>query len=162
MHKEIWVEYGIQSFYDSTLEHINRGDNTKNMRTWIQKTKEKGLLVCAHLIYGLPNETQSMMLHTLDETLKLNVDSIKFHPLYVVKNTLLTNEYKKGNFTPISEALYIDTVVQSIQKLPKHVNVQRVTAGVDDTTLLSPLWCKNKHQQMNKIKKALKDVGLEY
>ena len=162
LHKEIWVEYGIQSFYDSTLEHINRGDNAQNMRTWIKKTKEKGLLVCAHLIYGLPNETQDMMLHTLYETLKLNVDSIKFHPLYVVKNTLLTNEYKKGNFTPISEDLYIDTVVQSIQKLPKSVNVQRITAGVDDTTLLSPLWCKNKHQQINKIKKALKEVGLEY
>lgn len=160
--KEIWVEYGVQSFYDETLDHINRGDNAQNMRKWIQKTKEKGLLVCAHLIYGLPNETQSMMLHTLDETLKLNVDSIKFHPLYVVKNTLLTNEYKKGNFTPITEALYIDTVVQSIQKLPKHVNVQRITAGVNDSTLLSPLWCKNKHQQINKIKKALKEVGLEY
>ena len=162
LHKEIWVEYGIQSFYDETLEQINRGDNAENMRKWITKTKEKGLLVCAHLIYGLPNETQKMMLHTLDETLKLNVDSIKFHPLYVVKNTLLTNEYKKGNFTPISEELYIDTVVKSIQKLPKNVNVQRITAGINDTTLLSPLWCKNKHQQINKMRKALREVGLEY
>jgi radical SAM protein (TIGR01212 family) len=162
LHKEIWVEYGIQSFYDETLHQINRGDTASNMRKWIAKTKEKGLLVCAHLIYGLPNETQKMMLHTLDETLKLNVDSIKFHPLYVVKNTLLTNEYKKGKFTPITEELYIDTVVKSIQKLPSHINVQRITAGINDNTLLSPLWCRNKHQQINKIRKALREVGLEY
>ncbi len=161
-HKEIWVEYGVQSFYDETLNQINRGDTAANMRKWISRTKQKGLLVCAHLIYGLPKETQKMMLHTLDETLKLNVDSIKFHPLYVVKNTLLTNEYKKGNFTPITEELYIDTVVKSIQMLPENVNVQRITAGINDTTLLSPLWCRNKHQQINKIRKALREVGLEY
>lgn len=161
-HHEIWVEYGIQSFYDETLKHINRGDTAKNMRQWITKTKERDLFVCAHLIYGLPNETQEMMLHTLDETLKLNVDSIKFHPLYVVKNTLLTNEYKKGEFVPISEELYINTVVKSIQRLPSHINVQRITAGINDSTLLSPLWCKNKHQQINKIKKALLEVGLVY
>ena len=161
-NKEIWVEYGIQSFYDKTLTEINRGDTASNMRYWINRTKEKGLLVCAHLIYGLPNETQKMMLHSLDETLKLNVDSIKFHPLYVVKNTLLTNEFKKGEFTPISEELYIDTVVKSIQKLPLGVNVQRITAGISDASLLAPLWCRNKHQQMDKIRKALLEVGLCY
>ncbi|WP_419771473.1 MAG: TIGR01212 family radical SAM protein [Candidatus Marinarcus sp.] len=162
LEKEIWVEYGVQSFYDKTLETINRGDDASNMRKWIKKTKHKGLLVCAHLIYGLPNETQEMMLHTLDETLKLHVDSIKFHPLYVVKNTLLTNEYKKGNFTPISETLYINTVVESIKRLPKNVYVQRITAGIADSSLLSPSWCKNKHQQMFNIKKALKKEGLIY
>lgn len=160
--KEIWVEYGVQSFYDETLELINRGDSAKNMRYWIAQTKKRDLNVCAHLIYGLPKETQDMMLYTLDETLKLDVDSIKFHPLYVVKNTLLTNEFKKGNFTPITEELYIDTVVQSIKRLPKKVNVQRVTAGIDDTSLLSPAWCRNKHQQMFNIKKALLKEGFLY
>lgn len=162
LSKEIWVEYGIQSFYDKTLTEINRGDTADNMRYWINRTKNRGLLVCAHLIYGLPNETQEMMLHTLDETIKLHVDSIKFHPLYVVKNTLLTNEFKKGNFTPISEDLYIDTVVKSIQKLPLDISVQRVTAGISDATLLAPLWCQNKHNQMRKIREALLEVGLVY
>lgn len=160
--KEIWVEYGIQSFYDETLDKINRGDNTKNMRKWIMRTKERGLKVCGHLIYGLPGEDQEMMLDTFKQTIELDVDSIKFHPLYVVKNTLLTNEYKKGHFTPISEDLYIDTVVKSIKAMPEHISVQRVTAGINDHTLLSPSWCKNKHQQIQKIKKALLKEGLKY
>ena len=92
----------------------------------------------------------------------MKVDSIKFHPLYVVKNTLLTNEFKKGRFTPISEDLYIDTVVKSIINLPQNVSVQRVTAGIDDDTLLSPLWCKNKHQQMRNIRIALEEEGFIY
>ena len=160
--KEIWVEYGIQSFYDETLEKINRGDDAQNMRTWIKKTKDRNLKVCGHLIYGLPGEDQEMMLETFNQTLDLNIDSIKFHPLYVVKNTLLTKDYKKGIFSPITEELYIDTVVKSIKNLPENISVQRVTAGIDDSTLLSPQWCRNKHQQIQKIKKALIKEGLKY
>ncbi|XOB62633.1 TIGR01212 family radical SAM protein [Campylobacterota bacterium DY0563] len=160
--KEIWVEYGIQSFYDKTLDKINRGDDSANMIEWIKKTKQRGLNVCGHLIYGLPDETQEMMLNSFYKTLDLKVDSIKFHPLYVVKNTLLTKEFKKGNFTPISEELYVDTVVKSIKNLPQNVSVQRVTAGIDDNTLLSPLWCNNKHRQIKKIREALLKEGLKY
>ena len=160
--KEIWIEYGIQSFFQTTLDKINRADDVENMRYWIRRTKEKGLNVCGHLIYGLPDENQEMMLETFKQTIDLKVDSIKFHPLYVVKNTLLTNEFKKGRFNPISEELYIDTVVKSIINLPQNVSVQRVTAGIDDDTLLSPLWCKNKHQQMKKIRIALEEEGFIY
>ncbi|WP_066166385.1 TIGR01212 family radical SAM protein [Aliarcobacter cryaerophilus] len=160
--KEIWIEYGIQSFFQTTLDKINRADDVENMRYWIKRTKEKGLNVCGHLIYGLPDESQEMMLETFKQTIDLKVDSIKFHPLYVVKNTLLTNEFKKGRFTPINEELYIDTVVKSIINLPQNVSVQRVTAGIDDDTLLSPFWCKNKHQQMKKIRFALEEKGFIY
>ena len=160
--KEIWIEYGIQSFFQTTLDKINRADNIENMRYWIKRTKDKGLNVCGHLIYGLPDENQEMMLETFKQTIDLKVDSIKFHPLYVVKNTLLTNEFKKGRFNPISEELYIDTVVKSIITLPQNVSVQRVTAGIDDDTLLSPLWCKNKHQQMKSIRVALEEKGFIY
>ena len=160
--QEIWIEYGIQSFFQTTLDKINRADNIENMRYWIKRTKDKGLNVCGHLIYGLPDENQEMMLETFKQTIDLKVDSIKFHPLYVVKNTLLTNEFKKGRFTPISEELYIDTVVKSIINLPQNVSVQRVTAGIEDDTLLSPLWCKNKHQQMKSIRVALEEKGFIY
>ena len=161
-NKEIWIEYGIQSFFQTTLDKINRADSIGNMEYWIKRTKEKSLNVCGHLIYGLPDETQEMMLETFRKTISLNVDSIKFHPLYVVKNTLLTNEYIKGKFEPISEELYIDTVVKSIINLPNNVVVQRVTAGIDDDTLLAPMWCKDKHKQIKKIREALFLEGLDY
>ncbi len=159
---EVWVEYGIQSFYDETLSKINRGHDVESMIDWIKRTKDKGLLVCGHLIYGLPDETQKMMLANNKKLIELGIDSVKYHPLYVVKNTLLTRDYKNGFFKPIDEQTYIDTVVESIKQLPAQINVQRVTAGIDDKTLLSPLWCKNKHQQINKIKDALLKDGYNY
>ena len=103
-----------------------------------------------------------MMLHGVEETIRLNVDSIKIHPLYVVKNTLLTNEYRKGRFEPISEELYIETLVKSIKMLPENISLSRVTAGISDSSLLSPQWCNNKHRQMYNIKQALLKEGLIY
>jgi radical SAM protein (TIGR01212 family) len=154
-NKEIWVEYGIQSAYDDILEKINRGHDFANIKTWVKKTKDKGLLVCGHMIFGLPDETQDMMINSVQKSLDLGIDSIKFHPLYVVKNTILTKDFNDGRFVPISEELYIDTLVKSIKLLPENVSISRVSAGIDDDTLLSPMWCKNKHQQMFNIKKTL-------
>ena len=160
--KEIWIEFGIQSVYDETLDKINRGHNSQNVKEWIIKSKEAGLNVCGHLIFGLPGETQEMMLETSKEAYSWGIDSVKYHPLYVVKRTALANEYARGEFEPISEKLYLDTLVKSILMKPKNVNVQRVTAGIDDSSLLAPQWCRDKNQQIRNINKALKKVGLKY
>jgi radical SAM protein (TIGR01212 family) len=160
--KEIWLEYGIQSVYDETLKKINRGHNFANVQEWIKKTKDRNLLVCGHLVFGLPDETQEMMIKGVEETIKLNVDSVKFHPLYVVKNTLLTNVYQQGKFEPISEEEYLDTLVKAVKMLPDDISISRVTAGISDSTLLSPSWCNDKHRQMHNVKKALLKEGLIY
>ena len=160
--KEIWIEFGIQSVYDETLDKINRGHTSANVKEWIIKSKQAGLNVCGHLIFGLPDETQEMMLETSKEAYEWGIDSVKYHPLYVVKRTALANEYTKGKFNPISEELYLDTLVKSILMKPENVNVQRVTAGIDDSSLLVPQWCRNKNRQIKSINKALKKVGLKY
>jgi len=160
--KEIWIEFGIQSIYDETLEKINRGHSSDNVKEWILKSKQKGLHVCGHLIFGLPDETTEMMLETSKQAYEWGIDSVKYHPLYVVKKTALANDFAKGKFTPINENDYLDVLTKSITMKPNNVSVQRVTAGIDDDSLLSPTWCKNKNQQIKNINKALKHLGLKY
>ncbi len=160
--KEIWIEFGIQSIYDETLEKINRGHSSQNVKDWIIKSKDAGLHVCAHLIFGLPDETKEMMIETAVEAYKWGIDSVKYHPLYVVKRTALANDFTSGKFTPISEELYLEVLGKTIELKPKDVSVQRVTAGIDDDSLLAPLWCKNKNQQIKNINKTLKPLGLKY
>jgi len=160
--KEIWIEYGIQSVYDQTLQRINRGHSVQNVIDSIKLTRSYGLPVCAHLIFGLPGETQEMMLESVKMAIDLGVESIKMHPLYVVKRTALANDYRQGKFHPISEELYIDTLVKALEMFPKNVMIQRISAGISDDTLLAPSWCGNKHKQMDSIKKALFDKKLLY
>ena len=160
--KEIWIEFGIQSVYDKTLQKINRGHSSANVKEWILKSKDKGLNVCGHLIFGLPDETHEMMLETSKQAYEWGIDSVKYHPLYVVKRTSLANDFIKGDFTPINESDYLDVLIESIKMKPHNVSVQRVTAGIDDDSLLAPQWCKNKNTQIKNINKALKPLGLKY
>jgi len=160
--KEIWIEFGIQSIYDETLERINRGHDSENVKKWILKSKEAGLNVCGHLIFGLPGEDEKMMIDTAKEAYKWGIDSVKYHPLYVVKRTALANEFSSGKFTPIKEEEYLNVLVQAIQLKPENVSVQRVTAGINDDSLISPAWCKDKNEQIRNINKALKPLGLKY
>ncbi|MDA7817131.1 TIGR01212 family radical SAM protein [Sulfurimonas sp.] len=160
--KEIWIEFGIQSVYDETLVKINRGHDAQNVKEWIIKSKDVGLNVCGHLIFGLPGETQSMMLETSKAAYDWGIDSVKYHPLYVVKKTALANEFNRGEFTPISEEEYLHVLTESIQMKPENVSVQRVTAGINDDSLLSPDWCRDKNTQVKNINHALKPLGLKY
>jgi radical SAM protein (TIGR01212 family) len=159
--KEIWVEYGIQSTKDSTLEAINRGHDVKSMKYWIKRTKEYGLNVCGHMIFGLPNESEEDMINSTKESLELGIDSIKIHPLYVVKNTLLTNDFLTKKFTPITFDEYCSALVKALKLLPKGVSVQRVCAGIENDTLLAPSWCGlSKNEQMKRIREVLRESGL--
>lgn len=160
--KEIWIEFGIQSVYDETLLKINRGHDSANVKKWILKSKAKGLHVCGHLIFGLPGESQKMMLKTAQAAYEWGIDSVKYHPLYVVKKTVLANDFLKGKFIPISEDEYLEVLVKSILMKPQHVSVQRVTAGINDDSLLSPDWCRDKNAQIKKINSVLKPLKLKY
>lgn len=160
--KEIWLEYGIQSVYDETLKITNRAHSIVEAKVMFAKTREVGVKVCAHLIYGLPKETPDMMLHSLDKVLEWGVDGIKIHPLYVVKGTKLAQLYKNGEYEPISIETFSDLIVKSLQKIPSNVVVQRVSAGAHDDTLLAPMWCFDKNIQMRYIRDRLKDAGIEY
>lgn len=159
---EIWIEFGIQSIYDETLLKINRGHDSQNVKAAILKAKEHGLNVCGHLIFGLPGENKEMMLQTAYEAYDLGIDSVKYHPLYVVKRTALANEYARGEFTPISEKVYLDVLSEALKTKPKHVSVQRMSAGINDDSLISPEWCRDKNSQIRAINHALKDIGLKY
>jgi len=159
---EVWIEFGIQSIYDETLVRINRGHDAQNVKDAITKAKSYGLNVCGHLIFGLPAETKEMMLNTAKAAYDLGIDSVKYHPLYVVKHTALANEYARGEFEPISEEEYLDVLTQALIMKPKRVSVQRISAGIDDNTLIAPMWCEDKNRQFKAINEALKKVGLKY
>lgn len=160
--KEIWIEFGIQSIYDETLKKINRGHDSANVKELILRAKSKGLNVCGHLIFGLPDESKEMMIETAKAAYAWGIDSVKYHPLYVVKKTALGNEFLRGEFTPISEQEYLEVLLESIKLKPKNVSVQRITAGINNDTLLSPDWCRDKNIQIKNINNALKLLNLKY
>lgn len=160
---DIWLEYGVQSIFDTTLDSINRKESFEQIQRVIELTKEReNLKICTHLIYGLDSESNEMMLESLRKTIEWEVDSIKIHPCYVLKRTKLANELKSKNYSPIREDRYIELLIQSLKLIPSSIVVQRVSAGVDDDSLLAPNWVRDKNSLFSKIRKRLKEEGLRY
>jgi radical SAM protein (TIGR01212 family) len=159
---DVWVEIGVQSVHNETLEATNRMERFEAIAATIEQLSKRGIKVCAHLIFGLPDESDEQMLKSVDTVCALPIDSIKIHPLYVVENTALAAEYRMGSFKPIEEGRYIRLVLQALERIPPAVSLQRITAGVDDDSLIAPQWCRDKNRLMGTIRRTLLEGGLRY
>lgn len=160
--KEIWLEYGIQSVFNQTLKLTNRAHGIEGARELVEKTRAFGIKVCVHLIYGLPKESDEMMLKSLESVIEWGIDGIKIHPLYIVKETAMEQMYNAKKYTPITLEKYTDLIIKSLQKIPENVVVQRISAGVHDDSLIAPKWCFDKNMQMNFIRTKLLENGMKY
>ena len=58
-------------------------------------SKEKGLNVCVHVIFGLW-ETRDEILQTAQKLAQLHVDGVKIHMLCALENTKLATLYQNG------------------------------------------------------------------
>lgn len=152
---EIHLELGLQSSFDNTLERINRGHDFACYVKAMQAAKTRDLPVCTHLIVGLPEETKQHALTSLDRVLELGTAGLKLHPLHIVKGTQLANEWRRGEYTPLSLDEYVETAVEMIRHTPSHVCFHRLTATAEARLLLAPHWCQYKWRVLNRIADAL-------
>jgi len=156
----VWVEYGLQSANNDTLRRINRGHDVECFLRAVQSTRERGILVCAHVILGLPGETRNDMLHTADVLANAGIDGVKLHLLYVVKGTVLEKWYRAGRYKCLSKDDYIDSVCAFIARLPESVVIQRLTGDPHESELVAPLWALEKQKNIAAIKKRLVEKDL--
>ncbi|WP_174403672.1 TIGR01212 family radical SAM protein [Desulfovibrio subterraneus] len=142
--REVWLELGLQSAQDKTLERINRGHDFACFERAVRMAHARGLKTCVHVIAGLPGESTDDFLHTIDRVNALPVQGIKFHSLYVAEHTPLAEEWRQGGYTPLNEDVYIDTVVRAIPRLRPEIVIQRLTGDPSEGELLAPVWPSTK------------------
>jgi radical SAM protein (TIGR01212 family) len=153
--KLIWVEYGLQSPHDITLRKINRGHDFNCFKNVLKPTQEKGIKVCAHIILGLPGETKEMMLEGAEILSELNVDGIKIHLLYVIKNTELERMYLNSEFRCLEKEEYAELVCDYLELLPPSMVIHRITGDPHPAELVAPLWPLKKTDTTNLITEIL-------
>ncbi len=152
---EVWLELGLQSAFDETLDHVNRGHGFAEYEEAVLKARSRGLKVCTHLILGLPGESTEHHIKSHERVLELGVDGLKFHPLHVVKGTQLANEWRRGEYQPMTMNSYVSDVVELINRTPADVIFHRLTGTASSDVLLAPEWCSKKWQVLNAITAAL-------
>jgi hypothetical protein len=156
---EVWLELGLQSAFDETLERVNRGHTLAEYRTTALAARARGIPLCTHLIIGLPGEDERHYHATLDTVLKIGVDGLKLHPLHVVKHTLLAYQWRRGGYQALEQSDYIRIAADLIERTPPHIIFHRVTATASKELLLAPEWCSKKWTVLNGIERELRQRG---
>jgi len=151
----VWIEYGLQSANDFTLALINRGHDFNCFKTAVEATKNRGINICAHVILGLPHEKKVHMLQTARAVADMGIDGIKLHLLYVVKGTKLDHLYRKKRYRCLEQNEYIDIVCDFLERIPKHVVIQRLTGDPHPDELVAPEWSLKKTETISLIRKTL-------
>ena len=152
---EIWLELGLQSAFDETLNKVNRGHGFFEYHQAIHAAHKREIKVCTHLILGLPGENlqhfETSLLRVLDE----GVAGLKLHPLHVVKGTQLAREWIRKEYKPLTQDEYVIAVANLIEMTPKEIIFHRVTGTASNDILLAPDWCSKKWKVINSITQEL-------
>ncbi len=155
----IWMEYGLQSVHDRTLELIKRGHQSAEFFDALQRTRKRNLPVVVHLILGLPGETLEDMIETAKAVATAGVQGVKLHPLYVVRGTELAQLYEKGEYEPLSQEDARKAIMAVLRVLPPDVVVHRLTSDPHPEELVAPSWMLDRRKVRNDLLKDMDAVG---
>ncbi len=153
--KHVWIEYGLQSIHDRTLDRMNRGHDAATFIEAVRKTSGRGVFICTHIILGLPGETRDDMFDTAKAVAALPLDGIKIHSLLALRGTRTGQQFEEGSIALMGQEEYVSILCDVLEILPPTMTVQRLTAEGYRDIYLGPDWAANKLRVLNAIDREL-------
>lgn len=153
------MEYGVESLNDKTLKIINRGHTSECSINIIRNTHARGIIVCAHLILGLPGESREEILRQEEIINSLPIDFLKLHQLQITKGTIL--EHRPDlieQCTLYTPEEYIDLVVEYLSHLRSDIIIERFTSQSPAELLVAPRWGLKNYEFTNLLNKRLAEL----
>jgi radical SAM protein (TIGR01212 family) len=155
----LWLELGLQSIHDRSLERINRRHDHASSVDALLRATARGIRICSHVMLGLPGETREEMLAMAGEMNRLGVDGVKLHLLHVMKGTRLAEMYGRGELQLLDRDEYAGLVCDFLERLDPHILIHRLTGDGGHDNLLAPLWSLKKFEILNLIDAELERRG---
>ena len=151
------IEYGLESTIDRTLERINRHHTFQDSVQAILNTKARNIHTGAHLILGLPGESEVELLSHALKISTLPIDTLKLHQLQIVKNTTFSVEYAKNpeEFHLFSLPEYLELVIRFLENLRPEITVDRFINQTPKEMLIAPSWGLKNYEVMQMVEKEL-------
>ena len=154
------VELGLQTSNDYTAKSINRGYLSKDFTKAVEMLKNNNIDVITHIMIGLPNETFDDLKETVKFINKHNIQGLKIHSTYVVKNTKLEELYKNGTYIPVSLEYYLNSLTYVITHISPNIIIHRISGDAPKDLLVAPSWNLHKKWILNGFEKILKENNL--
>lgn len=158
--KPIWVELGLQTIHEKTALYINRGYTLDVFDQAVANLNKLNIDVIVHLILGLPNETNDMILESVKYVCSKPISGIKLQLLHILKNTPLEKEYFLNQFHIYSLEEYASLLGECICNIPSDIVIHRLTGDGPKSLLIEPQWSGNKKLVLNYINKYFNDMDI--
>ncbi|WP_294067266.1 TIGR01212 family radical SAM protein [Proteiniphilum sp. UBA1028] len=151
----VLVEYGVESTLNKTLERVNRQHTYEESAEMIRKTAERNIPVGAHMILGLPGETEEDILHHAGKLSELPLTTLKLHQLQIIRSTAMAREYKllPESFNLFTLEEYIDLCVRFAELLHPDIYIERFTSQSPSKLLIAPDWGFKNYEVREKVLK---------
>ena len=156
---EVWAEYGLQSAQNPTLDRIQRGHTVEDFLSAVERTSRRRILICVHVILGLPGESHDEMIETARLLAGLPIQGVKIHHCHVIKDTPLALSYHKGEYSPLSYSEYLRCLCDFLEYLPWPITIQRLIGEAPRELLLAPKWGEDKGRILREIQNELEGRG---
>ena len=157
----VWLELGLQSANDGTLARINRGHTYQSFADAVDMSRlHENILICTHIILGLPGEGIEDMEHTVSTLNRLGVHGVKIHHLQVVKHTLLAEWYARGDVCVYDVNEYVSLLVKLLPQLSRQIVVHRLVGDIRNDLLIAPRWVLPKARVIQLVEQGLRDAGM--
>lgn len=153
----VCVELGLQTANNDIGKIINRGYDSEDFKRAVGILKEYQIPVVAHIMVGLPNDTEENVLDTVNLLNDTKCDGVKIHSTYVLKSTKLETMYLSGDYEPITQEYYVKMVGEIIAHLNKNIIIHRINADPPKEELVAPEWTLHKKLVINDINRYLKE-----
>ena len=152
---EVWLELGLQSASDATLERLNRGHTVSDFTSAAQRAAERNLKVVGHVIIGLPGEDEADVMETARYIGELGLFGVKIHSLYVSRGTGLARLHGLGSFHCLTREEFVESAVRFLEAVPDTMVVHRLTGDPNPETLLAPPWAADKGRTIDMIRRRM-------
>ena len=122
----VTVEIGLQTPNYHSLKKLNRGHGLSEFIDAVLKLKKRNINVCTHIIIGLPWDDNLDIVECAKILNVLDIDEVKIHALYILKDTALGDMYEKEEIKPISLKDYENKVILFLRNLKDDIIVERI------------------------------------
>ena len=153
--KPVWIEMGMQSAHDKTLAKMNCCYTFGQFSDSVHRLHDIGIKVIAHVILGLPGETEDMMLTSVRKACALPIDGIKLQLLHVLSNTPLADIYETEPFPVFTMEEYCSFILKCLELIPDNITVHRLTGDGPRHLLIAPTWSTDKKRVLNTLHRML-------
>ena len=130
------IELGVQSTNDYILKKCKRGHTFEDVKNASKLIRKFGFTLGHQMMIGLPESTRLDELNTAKDLAKLKPKIIRLYPVLVIKNTELEEEYKNGEYEPVTVNQAVEICKELLYFFEKK-KIKVIRIGLQNTDLIS-------------------------